>query len=391
MKKLPIWLFSFSRSSLVLVTPMATALVVDILSYATKTATVIASQISDSISERLPSHKISLLTLSPPHLLAPFSAVARKDVTGILATCAPQGGNSLASTLIAIQAAYDSSNPTVQEILHVIIILAGICDVDEISRALPLPYPVRLHVFSIISAADVPRVAAIDRLCRTTGGCFYPVADNATSVNVPSLVAPLISTYYRPFHAIVQFGELRSAVTLHPPPSQTLIPERGLSSNLPGFFKIVSFVANSEIAAPPIISRHVLTPDDPEPNFAVLLEKSLAEGDMSALVMLADDWYGMLSSIIEAGSTYLVFAIFYPGNSAPWLPLAKEPGAGHVVAPSYELSKTAVYVKLDKTLESDVSKIVQTAKLLPEKKKVPIVLISLPCIIPSIHSALFQS
>jgi hypothetical protein len=140
-------------------------------------------------------------------------------------------------------------------------------------------------------------------------------------------VASLARQHFAPFCGQLVFGELASPVRLYPSPLASLSDER----NLPTTLNIAAFVKLSQVASPPMLSRHVVLPphtaDDAlpigDPDFRMLLHETLRQEESAALVILAPGWYALLCPWVEKKKANLLLTVLRRGAFLPWVgPLA---------------------------------------------------------------------
>ncbi len=141
-------------------------------------------------------------------------------------------------------------------------------------------------------------------------------------------------------------GNLASEIALYPNPNSTLIQSTsttdkgnttnslfvrsssqpglfylpytfvGASSPFPRVLSVVGFLPNKKIPSPPTLSRHLLVPSNAttttttnntnnttSPHLYAMLNECLKSERMSAIVLLAENWYAIINSITEKDKT----------------------------------------------------------------------------------------
>ncbi|CAL1595818.1 unnamed protein product [Knipowitschia caucasica] len=286
---------------------------------------------------------------------------------------------------------------------------------------LPFPFPTKLYVMCVANAEELQMTDAmenLDELLRLSGGDgqIFTVDGPLCMKSVQAMFGKLIDFAYSPFHAVLHCGNLSADVQVFPRPEPVVMDEeveptpRVVSSDL----ELVGFVEISDIASPPVISRHLVLPiavnkdvdevsagasEEMEeeasssqtagknPNFCVLLHGSLKVEGMVALVQLGPEWFGMLYSQADSKKkSNLMMSVFEPGpEPLPWLgkfshlgPISEAPenpyGEDDSKSPfpvqppvkrSYAQNVT-VWIKAS-GLQTDVQKILRNARKLPDK------------------------
>ena len=212
-----------------------------------------------------------------------------------------------------------------------------------------------------------------------------------------SLFTELGALHYTQWTGRLALGaEMTTKVQLCPPPKSFhrakdfSVMSRELSHNL----VIKGYLALSDIASPPVFSRHLvlpLTPDTPgsgdsdldtkTPNICVFLHGALKVENMCGLVEVGEDWYGVIYSWSDnKKKSSLMISLFEPGlDAVPWLGpldrlgpasgLNETTGSSFPVKsdrkPSYS-SAPVVWIK-QSGIQSDIQKVLRHARKLPDK------------------------
>lgn len=185
-------------------------------------------------------------------------------------------------------------------------------------------------------------------------------------------------------------------IQLCPPPKNFsrskdfTVLSRELSHNI----IIKGYLALSDIASPPVFSRHLVLPlpssdssrpndqdDSKTPNICVFLHGALKVENMCGLVEVGDDWYGVIYSWSDnKKKSSLMLSLFEPGlDAVPWLGsldrLGPASGLNETTnspfpvksdrKPSYS-SAPVVWIK-QTGIQSDIQKVLRHARKLPDK------------------------
>lgn len=147
-----------------------------------------------------------------------------------------------------------------------------------------------------------------------------------------------------------------------------------LESEMKHFF-VKNNVADDEESSSSMSTSDVTTKE----SAIVLLHGALKVENMAALVLLADEWYGLLYSYSEKKKSNLMLSILQPGpNAIPWigdiryLGLLKDalPGESYgfpVKTEKKSYSSGNMSWLKESALQSDIQKVLRHAKKMPEK------------------------
>lgn len=292
-------------------------------------------------------------------------------------------------------------------------------DTTEAKFPLPFPFPSKLHVLCISNPGDADLKAAVPLYQQLVdingqGGEVLVPEGPLTFKSVQEMFQKFAENNYSPFHALLQCGNLKCPVQLHPRPEpyeqerEFEFVHREMSDKL----EVAGFLEIAEVASPPTVSRHLVLPtstrdrsantdtekdgeeeedaaeDGKTPSFAVLLHGSLKVESMVAVTRIGEDWYGMLYSWADSKKkSNLMLSVFEPGlDNIPWLGnlnnlcpagnMEPPPGATAPVSPfpvrpaekrSYAQS-CVVWIK-ESGLQSDMQKVLRHARKLPDKQQ----------------------
>merc|ERR1719400_840496 len=157
---------------------------------------------------------------------------------------------------------------------------------------------------------------------------------------------------------------------------------------------IQGYLALSDIASPPVFSRHLVLPltsetpgsgdadpDSKTPNICVFLHGALKVENMCGLVEVGEDWYGVIYSWSDnKKKSSLMLSLFEPGlDVVPWLGGLDRLGPASLLnetsqspfpvkserKPSYSTAPV-VWIK-QSGIQSDIQKVLRHARKLPEK------------------------
>nr|XP_039262841.1 integrator complex subunit 14-like [Styela clava] len=234
-----------------------------------------------------------------------------------------------------------------------------------------------------------------------------PVIDHQLSVR--KMVNDFTSKHMSVFTGRLQCGNLKNDIVLFPSPEKQkssgdigMNPLRSIEKDL----HIVGFLNISDVKSPPASSRHLILPvgntnittteDDKSPSqdlgnlpsFIVALHGSLKIEHKIALVLVGEDWYGIISSWTDhKKKSNLILSLFGigtecipwlgslehlgPSEGAPPIPTDKKHVASFAVAsdPKSYSQNLVVWTK-PTGLQTDVQKLLRSAKKLPEKTQV---------------------
>ncbi|XP_069480343.1 integrator complex subunit 14 [Ambystoma mexicanum] len=283
---------------------------------------------------------------------------------------------------------------------------------------LPFPFPSKLYIMCMANLEELQSTDALDCLeqlidLNNGEGQIFTIDGPLCLKNVQSMFGKLIDLAYTPFHAVLRCGHLSSDVQVFPRPETVIVDEEidPIPKSINAELEIVGFIDISDIASPPVLSRHLVLPiainkesdevnagvaeeteDENQiagkvPNFCVLLHGSLKVEGMVAIVQLGPEWYGMLYSQADSKKkSNLMMSLYNVGiEPLPWLgkiwqlgpisdakenpygdddnksPFPLQPNAKR----SYAQNVT-VWIK-PSGLQTDVQKILRNARKLPEK------------------------
>ncbi|KAK7115448.1 integrator complex subunit 14-like [Littorina saxatilis] len=303
---------------------------------------------------------------------------------------------------------------------------------------LPFPFPAKLHILCISNPGDSDLKASLPLYQKLIdindqGGEVYSPDSPLSFKTVEEMFQSFAEKTYTPFHAMLQCGNFKCPVQLHPRPEpydkeldfQCVHREMSNTLNVAGFLDI------AEVASPPTLSRHLILPtstrerntksdsnggedtnkdgtksagvkteeeedgteDGKTPSFAVLLHGSLKVESMVAITKIGEDWYGMLYSWADSKKkSNLMLSVFEPGlDNTPWLgnleslcpasmvPLpvlsptqpSPQPLPHFPVRPGEKRSyaQSCVVWIKDTGLQSDMQKVLRHARKLPDKQQ----------------------
>lgn len=233
-----------------------------------------------------------------------------------------------------------------------------------------------------------------------------PVSDRQLSVR--TMVNEFISKYMSVYTGRLQCGKLKNDIVLFPAPEKQRLPGDVGAIQLRSIDKdlhIVGFLNISDVKSPPASSRHLILPvgntlvtaseiDNQTtdlgnlPSFIVALHGSLKIEHKVALVNVGEDWYGIVSSWTDhKKKSNLILSLFGVGTSCiPWLgsfehlgpaegaplaPVDKKHAASFAAASDPKsYSQNLVVWTRPTGLQTDVQKLIRSAKKLPEKTQV---------------------
>nr|XP_040582131.1 integrator complex subunit 14-like [Lepeophtheirus salmonis] len=212
------------------------------------------------------------------------------------------------------------------------------------------------------------------------------------TLNIPGRV---YLTQYQPYIGTLKFGHsLSCTVSLCPPPRSPYKVTgdfTSYTSTLGNSLDILGFLTLSDVASPPVISKHLVITttelgEDSRnvPSLVVFLHGAFKVVNMCALVKVSeeDDWYGLLFSCSDSKKrSSLMLSLFEPGSKpVPWLGDIQELGPSsdlnettfdpfpvprRGMKPSYS-SNPVVWIK-NSSLQSDIQKILRHGRKLPDK------------------------
>lgn len=265
------------------------------------------------------------------------------------------------------------------------------------------------------------------------GQLFVPKFSESKTLNeraVSKMFKQMCEVNYRPFEAILSMGayfKLESPVSIFPEPLPYVVKDeifgnestRMISKRIEvcGYLKIADIIGSG--GSPGCFSRHIVFPrvessssqkknttelekldsemkhffakdddDSSNSNFhsdlttkessCVLLHGALKVENMAALVLLADDWYGLLYSYADnRKKSNLLLSILNVGNNPiPWIGDFRHlgfqfdsPGENYVKTEkkSYSSSSNMISWIRESALQADIQKILRHAKKMPEK------------------------
>nr|XP_004226337.1 integrator complex subunit 14 [Ciona intestinalis] len=239
-------------------------------------------------------------------------------------------------------------------------------------------------------------------------GSVVPLLETKTpEMGLPGMVATSIDKFLnntlKTFETTLSCGNLSSRISIFPSPKA----QKSINSSLEAEIftvkdkiSIVGFLNISDIRNPPVLSRHLLLPITPtevedistHPSFSVVLHGSLKMESKVALVKLATEWFGIIYSWADSKTkSNLVLSILPVGlNCIPWLgnfnqlaPASMWPESLSSKKPSIpsfpvqskrfmkrSYSQPTVAWTRATGLQTDVQKILRSAKKLPEKSHV---------------------
>lgn len=316
--------------------------------------------------------------------------------------------------------------------VQIIFVTDGSCGVGSIGRSriiaslpLPPPYPARIHVLPIAAAHDsslthaMPLYQKMVELASATsssptismlsrGAVYCP--EQLTVAGVCSIITRLCEQQYGEVLCGLRCGQLGTRVRLFPAP-QPAVDDAGVRLHLNPDISVIGFISQHDLGTPVVISKHLIIPQpqvggnnerrdsfngkpitkeaetsteeennlDPSkvPNFCVLLHGALKVENMSAIVILADRWYGAISAWCEPSRTRrscLLLSAMAPGPSpAPWLGPMPQLGPDAAGDPfpvracrSYSGGGGAAWSR-PHALLADVQKVLRHARKLPDK------------------------
>nr|CAB3256419.1 von Willebrand factor A domain-containing protein 9-like [Phallusia mammillata] len=224
---------------------------------------------------------------------------------------------------------------------------------------------------------------------------------------LPSDILPTIKKFlddnFQSFHAVVQCGSLKTKVTLYPKVNKVVTYDE--EEDFEEILEIVGFLNISDLGNAPVTSRHLVLPiEDKNPNdstatktqpcFTVLLHGSLKTENKVALVRVAANSFGIISSWNDNKTkSNLVLSLFTPGfTCVPWLgdfrylgpasllPVPMTTKKGGTDLPTFpaqnrkgtkrSYAQPTVAWTRPTGLQTDVQKILRSVKKLPEKSQV---------------------
>lgn len=221
-------------------------------------------------------------------------------------------------------------------------------------------------------------------LSQKTGGMFQFIELPQNIHSFKQAFENLIQTQYSPFNGTMACSHLRCNIQLYPNPVNTLVHSFSASVSFPSILSVVGFLPAIKIRSPATISRHMIFPSfNQDPALCIILNECLKVERMAALVMLANDWFALINSISEKDRSCLVLSIFAPGTIIPWMgPLSQlaDVDKKNVFSvpkktaydPSYASnnnSRNNIPCIKDKTLQTDINKILDCAKNLPNREE----------------------
>jgi Integrator complex subunit 14 len=271
-------------------------------------------------------------------------------------------------------------------------------------------------------------------ITKQKGQIFLPRLNDNKSISertVIKMFKQMCEVNYKPFEAVLNIGsyfKLESPVSLFPEPLPYTSKDsfgnetvRMISKRIEvcGYIKITDIVGSG--GSPACVTRHLMFPrvestsqkktlselekmesemknffaknsqeedessssissDVTRESACVLLHGSLKLEASAAVVLLADDWYGLLYSYADKKKSNLLLSILPPGIAVPWLGdfrnfgLMQDALSGESYGfpvktekKSYSSSSNIISWIRDSALQADIQKILRHAKKMPEK------------------------
>jgi len=269
---------------------------------------------------------------------------------------------------------------------------------------MPLPFPCSISVVCLADKTfnnDLKRTkTAYETLFTRLGvlsdqGSFHQVEGTISRRSVEAIFREVAAIHCMKWCGRLELGpDMVTHVQLCPPPKNfsRLKDFSTVRRELSDCLLVKGFLALSDIASPPVYSRHLILPASPSkdkspeeesktPNLCVFLHGALKVENMCALVEIGEEWYGVVYSWSDnKKKSSLMLSLFEPGlDSVPWL------GQLNRLGPASDLNETTTSpfpVKSDRKpsyssgpvvwikqsgIQSDIQKVLRHARKLPEK------------------------
>lgn len=289
--------------------------------------------------------------------------------------------------------------------------LGHLANVGPTELKLPLPFPCSVSVICLADRAINPHLKLAKAAYMTlftklgvpnTRASFHCLESGTlTEITSESLFTEVAQLHYTQWTGRLLLGaDMSVKVQLCPPPKNFsrardfTVVSRELGHTL----AIQGYLALSDIASPPVFSRHLVLPlpsspdtpgpaagdtdpDSKSPNICVFLHGALKVENMCALVEVGEDWYGVLYSWSDnKKKSSLMISLFEPGlDAVPWLGNLERLGPASGLnettqspfpvkserRPSYS-SAPVVWIK-QSGIQSDIQKVLRHARKLPDK------------------------
>jgi len=269
---------------------------------------------------------------------------------------------------------------------------------------LPLPFPCALSVVCLADRALTPDLkktkAAYESLFTRLGveterGSFHQAEGSLNRRSAEAVFREVAALHCTKWQGRLELGaDMAAQVQLCPPPKNFCkqddfsVIRREVGESL----VVRGFVSLSDIASPPVYSRHLVLPvptskersveeESKTPNLCVFLHGALKVENMCAVVEIGEEWWGVVYSWSDnKKKSSLMLSLFEPGlDAVPWLgPLNRLGSLSDLNEttnspfpvkserkPSYS-SGPVVWIK-NNGIQSDIQKVLRHARKLPEK------------------------
>ncbi|KAH3759350.1 hypothetical protein Pelo_8828 [Pelomyxa schiedti] len=200
----------------------------------------------------------------------------------------------------------------------------GITEKDPLPILQAAPFPIRVHVVVLGFQDELP-FDKLEHLVTVTGGEMH-IAYLPHQANLfMHLFTRLVDTHHAPYSGTLVLGHLEAPISLHPNPLSSLfnliITNNSLPPTFPTILSIIGFILNKTLPSPANISQHVIIPQN-ESSLCPMLNHCLYLEHVSAVVLLAANWRGLISSMKnpngkDEDSSILVLSLLPPGATHP--------------------------------------------------------------------------
>eukprot|EP01134_Creolimax_fragrantissima_P004302 CFRG4302T1 len=130
---------------------------------------------------------------------------------------------------------------------------------------------------------------------------------------------------YKPYRGFLALGHLTADISLYPAPTIYAIGMEKLELHVvPEALSIIGFVDYKLLPPLPILSRHVIisaTATDMEPSLRLMLYESLRAKQLTAIIELSAEWYGLIScqrDMHNKQEISLLLSVLEPKGEIPW-------------------------------------------------------------------------
>jgi hypothetical protein len=182
-------------------------------------------------------------------------------------------------------------------------------------------------------------------------GVVYFPESHLSSKGCVGAVSRLCAKDFTPYKGVLRCGQLRSKITLCPPPQPYVARFDEKRIEISETINIIGFITTVDLGSPAAHSRHLLLPlrstesgtftdikpenedgddvDGRTPNFCVLLHGAMKVESLCAIVEVGENWFGCIYSWADnKKKSNLMLSVLPPGTEVvPWLGNLQELGS----------------------------------------------------------------